>query len=51
MFADWLFWGLGGALALAGLWLQYWSLFADRARGRRRCPKCWYDMSGTEGMQ
>jgi HEAT repeat protein len=51
MLTDWLFWGLGGALALAGLWLLYWSLFHDRSRGRRRCPKCWYDMSGAEGRR
>lgn len=23
----------------------------DRARGRRRCPKCWYDMSGATGLR
>ncbi len=25
--------------------------FMDRARGRRRCPKCWYDMRGVEGLR
>lgn len=24
-----------------------WALFRDRARGRLRCPKCWYDLSGA----
>lgn len=40
-----LFWGLGGLLGLAGLGLLGWALFYDRAKGRKRCPKCWYDMS------
>lgn len=30
--------------------LLWWSLFRDRARGRRRCPKCWYDMAGVPGL-
>lgn len=31
---------------LAGLvFVAWWALFADRARGRRRCPRCWYDMA------
>lgn len=38
-------------LGLLGLWLLYWSLLKDRAKGRRRCPKCWYDMSATEGLR
>ncbi|MHC4107085.1 MAG: hypothetical protein ACYSTY_03265 [Planctomycetota bacterium] len=47
---DWVFWSVGGVLGLAGLLLALWALFADRARGRRRCPKCWYDLSGTPGL-
>jgi len=43
----WLFptiaWGLGGAAVV----LFVWALFWDRARGRRRCPRCWYDMGGA----
>ena len=27
--------------------LLVWAMFGDRARGRRRCPRCWYDMSGA----
>lgn len=46
----WIWWTSGGALALAGLWLLWWSLLRDRARGRRRCPKCWYDMGGVPGL-
>lgn len=37
-------------VALGGLTLLYWSMFRDRARGRRRCPKCWYDLRGTESL-
>jgi len=49
MLGDWFYWLIGGLLGAAGAILALWSLFADRARGRRRCPKCWYDMSGAEG--
>lgn len=34
---------------LAGLATILWALFADRARGRRRCPRCWYDLSALPG--
>jgi len=30
------------ALAVCG-----WVVRGDRPKGRRRCPKCWYDMTGT----
>lgn len=39
----------GWTLAAAGVLLLLWALFGDRSRGRRRCPKCWYDMSGAAG--
>ncbi|MFT3683825.1 MAG: hypothetical protein QM783_02675 [Phycisphaerales bacterium] len=32
------------ALGLIGL---YCSLFKGRAKGRQRCPKCWYDLKGV----
>lgn len=38
---------LGGAVLLLSLLLIARSLFADRSRGRRRCPSCWYDMAGV----
>lgn len=38
---------LAGAVGVAAAALLYWSLFHDRARGRRRCPKCWYSMEGV----
>jgi len=44
----WLLWSIGGVLALAGLVLLISALFWDRSRGRLRCPKCWYDMSGLK---
>jgi hypothetical protein len=36
---------LGAAFVAAMLWLATWALFADRPRGRLRCPRCWYDLS------
>ena len=33
-----------GALALA---VAGWAVRGDRSKGCRRCPKCWYDMTGT----
>src|SRR3954469_17175546 len=48
---DWLFAAVGWTLAAGGIVLLLWSLFRDRARGRRRCPKCWYDMAGTPGLR
>jgi hypothetical protein len=45
---DWLWYAAGVVLGTAGLALLAWALFWDRARGRKRCPKCWYDMQGAE---
>lgn len=36
----------GGVLAFAAT-LAAWGFFADRARGRLRCPQCWYDMAAV----
>lgn len=47
---DWLYLLTAGLLALAGAPLLYWSLFHDRPRGKRRCPRCWYDMAGVPGL-
>lgn len=33
-------------LVLFGLILLVWAGVGDRARGRLRCPRCWYDMQG-----
>ncbi len=48
---DWLFRGSGFVLATVGLWLFYWFLLADRAKGHKRCPKCWYDMSFADSLR
>lgn len=34
------------SFAAAGLTLLAWALLADRAKGRLRCPKCWYSLDG-----
>ena len=51
MLVDWTFWGSGIILGIFGLWVMYRAIFADRSRGRRRCPKCWYDMSESPEMR
>jgi hypothetical protein len=28
-----------------------WALLWDRSGGRRRCPKCWYDMGATGSLR
>lgn len=37
----------GGLLCVFALGLIAYALFRDRPRGRRRCPKCWYDLSAA----
>jgi hypothetical protein len=48
---DWIWSATGWLLAILAAALIFWSLLSDRARGRRRCPKCWYDMSGVPSQQ
>jgi hypothetical protein len=51
--AAWLPWlRIAGVILLIGglVFVAWWSLFSDRARGRRRCPRCWYDLAWTPGM-
>ncbi len=48
---DALFWVSAFGLGMVGLWLCYWFLLADRAKGRKRCPKCWYDMSFADSLR
>ncbi len=44
------FWlALGIAFLAAALFVLARFAIGDRARGRRRCPKCWYDMAGGGG--
>ncbi len=37
-------------LVLLGAVVLHVAAFRDRARGRPRCPKCWYDMTGSRGF-
>jgi hypothetical protein len=42
----------GSLLALVAIGWWCWTMFIlGRSRGRRRCPKCWYDMSGTDSVR
>lgn len=45
-----LLYSIAGALALAALAIATWALFADRSRGRRRCPKCFHTMDPAIGL-
>lgn len=50
---DWMRWiGVSGLLMLflAMVFVAWWALFADRSKGRRRCPQCWYDLAYSPGM-
>lgn len=49
---DILFWLGGGVVGAGAMALLCWALLGDRlrfwhAQRPRRCPRCWYDMSGT----
>src|SRR5262245_43764454 len=35
------------ALLLGGVVVVVWALLGDPARGRRRCPRCWYELSSA----
>jgi hypothetical protein len=47
-------WGLytiATAFTLAWLALAAWALLADRSRGRRRCPKCFFSLEGLDTLR
>jgi hypothetical protein len=47
-------WGLyttAALLTLLWLLLAAWSLFADRSRARRRCPKCFFSLEGLDTLR
>ena len=48
--AAWI-WAFGGLIVSLGLALAIRAGIGDRARGRRRCPSCWYDMAGVSGLR
>jgi len=39
-------WSVVGLLALASMWALWSGLVRDRAKGRRRCRRCWHSMEG-----
>lgn len=50
MMAAWI--GVAGLVAaLVGAVVAAWGLAGDRARGRRRCGRCWYDMGAVVGLK
>ncbi len=53
MTGDLLFWlgWLGAALLyVVMIYIAWRALFGDQARGKRRCSRCWHDLSHTPGM-
>lgn len=43
---------LAGVLVTTGLLaLLWWALFADRSRGRHRCPRCWHRIDLATGLR
>jgi len=48
---DWPFWLAATLLGLLSAFILHRALLNNRSRGRRRCPKCWYDMSGVNGLR
>lgn len=43
-----LWWWVAAALTSAAATLLLgWALFSDPSRGRKRCPRCWYDMADS----
>jgi HEAT repeat protein len=47
---SWAFWVLAALLGAGALVMLYRALWQDRARGRLRCPRCWFDMGGAPGL-
>ncbi|MGH7132094.1 MAG: hypothetical protein ACREJO_09135 [Phycisphaerales bacterium] len=46
---DWAFHVGGWAVGALAIGLLLWAMLRDRARGRLRCPKCWYDVASIAG--
>jgi len=42
---------IAGGVVILGLFLIIMGSIGDRARGRTRCPKCWYDMRDAPKLQ
>lgn len=45
-----LLYSIAGLSALLMLGLATWAMIGDRAKGRRRCPRCFYSMDGASGL-
>src|SRR5688572_9581634 len=43
-------WWMGVAVCAGGGVVVLVALLRDRSRGRRRCPRCWYEMTGVPGL-
>ncbi len=48
---DWVYTLAGLVLAASGVVVLLWAVWWDRSRGRRRCPRCWYEMAGVPGLK
>ncbi|MBX3380123.1 MAG: hypothetical protein KF805_08500 [Phycisphaeraceae bacterium] len=49
--AETLFMIAGWGLLIGGVLVAWRFGWRDAGKGTRRCPKCWYDMSATAGLQ
>lgn len=38
-------------VCVLSLYVAWRAMFGDRGQSKRRCPKCWYDLSYSPGMQ
>jgi hypothetical protein len=50
MWTDLDMWVAAGVLVAAALGMGAWALLHDPGRGRQRCPRCRYDMSGSASL-
>jgi hypothetical protein len=48
---QWALVALAALFLLVGGPILAWALLGDRARGRRRCPKCWYSLDAVAGLR
>ncbi|MFO0829318.1 MAG: hypothetical protein U0572_14365 [Phycisphaerales bacterium] len=47
----WLAWIVGFLGAVSIVALVWHALFGDKSHGRRRCPRCWHDMTGATSLR
>lgn len=46
-----MWWWIGYLAITVGAVMTFWAWHADRSHGRRRCPKCWYAMTGAPTLR